>query len=134
VVYNIGSGDTEGSVTIPDDPLVKTTLLRWGNFDVATNAAHFAASDVPSAITPLGNAVPASQTLPASFYLADSPGFWPASKAWPAIGPDITGGNLAGLSGHAFSTPAEDCYSNVMNGPADGSGSPLTFNAAACYP
>jgi hypothetical protein len=134
VVYNIGSGDTEGSVTIPDDPLVKTTLLRWGNFDVATNAAHFTASDVPSAITPLGNAVPASQTLPASFYLADKPGFWPASKAWPAIGPDITGGNLAGLSGHAFSTPAEDCYSTVMNGPADGSGSPLTFNAAACYP
>jgi hypothetical protein len=134
VVYNIGSGDTENSVTIPDDPLVKTTLLRWGNFDVVTNVAHFDASDVPSGITPLGNAVPATQTLPASFYSNGKPGFWPSAKAWPAIGPDVSGGDVAGLSGHAFSNPAKDCYSKVMSGPDDGSGNPLTFNAAACYP
>lgn len=134
VVYNIGSGDTENGVTIPDDPIVKTTLLRWGNFDVVTNTAHFDAADVPSAITPMANAVPASQTLPASFYLTAKPGFWPASKAWPPIGPDVTGGNVTGLSGHVFTNPAKDCYTNVMNGPADGTGSPLTFNASACYP
>ena len=134
VVYNIGSGDTEGSVTIPDDPMVKTTLLRWGNFDVVTNAVHFTASDVPSGITPFGNAVPANQTLPASFYVANKPGFWPASKAWPPIGPDVTGGNVTGLSGHVFTNPAKDCYTNVMNGPNDGKGTPLTFNSSACYP
>ena len=40
-VFNLGGGDSEGTVTIPDDPMVATTLLRWGNFDVATNAVHF---------------------------------------------------------------------------------------------
>jgi len=134
VVYNIGSGDTEGAVTIPDDPMVKTTLFRWGNFDVVTNVVHFTASDVPSGITPMGNAVPTSQTLPPSFYLTSKPGFWPASKAWPAIGPDVTGGNMSGLSGHAFTNPAKDCFTDVMHGPNDGTGSPLTFNASACYP
>ena len=134
VVYNIGSGDTEKSVTIPDDPVVKTTLLRWGNYDVVTNRAQFDASDVPSGIRPLGNAVPANQTLPASFYSNGKPGFWPSGKAWPAIGPDVSGGDVAGLWGHVYSNPAKDCYGKVMGGPDDGSGTPLTFNAAACYP
>jgi len=134
VVYNIGSGDTENSVTIPDDPLVKTTLLRWGNFDVVTNMAHFDAFDVPSGIAPLGNAVPGTDALPASFYSNGNPAFWPSAKAWPAIGPDVSGGDVAGLAGHVFSNPAKDCYSKVMSGPNDGSGNPLTFNAAACYP
>ncbi|HTQ02381.1 MAG TPA: hypothetical protein VMI54_00940 [Polyangiaceae bacterium] len=134
VVYDIGSGDTEGSVTVPDDPLVSTTLFRWGNFDVATNKAHFDASDVPSDIGSLANPVPASQSLPASFYLTEQPDFWPASKPWPPIGPDVAGGTVSGLAGHVFANPAMDCYTNVMKGPADGTGTPLTFNRAACYP
>jgi hypothetical protein len=132
-VFNLVGGDSEGTVTIPDDPMVATTLLRWGNFDVATNAVHFTASEVPSGITPYGNAVPANQTLPPSFYLASKPGFWPASKPWPPIGPDVTGGNLAGLAGHAYTNPAKDCFA-MMGGPTDGSGGVLTFSAASCYP
>ena len=132
-VFNLGGGNSEGSVTIPDDPLVATTLMRWGNYDVATNSARFLASEVPSAITPLGNAVPASQTLPPSFYLAARPGFWPSAKPWPPIGPDVTGGGVAGLGGHVNTIPAKDCFA-TMGGPADGSGGVLTFSAATCYP
>ena len=132
-VFNLGGGNSEGAVTIPDDPMVATTLLRWGNFDVATNAVHFTASEVPSGITPYGNAVPASQTLPPSFYLASKPGFWPASKPWPPIGPDVTGGNVTGLAGHVYANPAKDCFV-AMGGPTDGSGAVLTFSAASCYP
>jgi hypothetical protein len=120
-------------VTIPDDPMVATTLFRWGNFDVATNAVHFTASEVPSGVSPYGNAVPASQALPFSFYLASKPGFWPATKPWPPIGPDVTGGNVTGLAGHVYTNPAKDCFT-AMGGPADGSGAVLTFNAASCYP
>ncbi|HLK36850.1 MAG TPA: hypothetical protein VKU41_08875, partial [Polyangiaceae bacterium] len=133
VVYNIGSGDKEGTVTIPDDPVVGQTLMRWGNWDVVNGATRWLASEVPSGIGPLGNAVPASQSLPPSFYLAQKPDFWPASKAWPPIGPDVVGGNIAGLGGHAYSNPAKDCYA-TMGGPADGTGNPLTFSASACYP
>ena len=40
---------------------------------------------------------------------------------------------MPGLNGHAYSIPAQDCFFNVMGAPADGSGSVLSFNAAACY-
>jgi hypothetical protein len=133
-VFNTGGGNTEGSVTVPDDPMVTSTLMRWGNYDVATGSVHFTASEVPSGITPYGNPVPASQALPPSFFAATKPSFWPASKAWPPIGPDVTGGNVSGLAGHATTNPAQDCFTNVMRGPADGSGAPLTFSAASCYP
>ena len=71
-----------------------------------------------------------TQTLPASFYLSAVPAWWEGAH-WPAIGPDVTGGS--GPGGHAYSIPAQNCYTNVMGG-TDGSGSPLTFNAATCYP
>ena len=132
-VFNLGGGNSEGSVTIPDDPLVAATLMRWGNYDVATNSVRFQASEVPSAITPLGNPVPASQTLPPSFYLAAKPSFWPSAKPWPPIGPDVTGGNVASLGGHVNTIPAKDCFV-AMGGPIDGSGGALAFNAATCYP
>jgi hypothetical protein len=51
-----------------------------------------------------------------------------------------TGGTLNAASStttawasHAVSNPAMDCYLNTMNGPPDGSGSVLTFNASSCY-
>ncbi len=132
-VYNLGSGNTEGSVTIPADPLVKTTLLRWGNWDVASGSTHFDPAEVPSTISPLGNAVPGTQSLPPSFFLAAKPDFWPSTVPWPPVGPELTGGNLAGLGGHANRIPAQECFSK-MGGPADGSGSVLAFSRTACYP
>lgn len=75
-----------------------------------------------------------TQTLPASFYLTSQPSWWPSTIAWPSVGPDVTGGS--GPGGHVASTtaanPAQSCYTSVMSG-TDGTGSPLSFNASACY-
>jgi hypothetical protein len=141
-VYSIGLGDET-----PNDPNVALTLLRWGNWDVVTGAARWcgnssspgwtttcaAISEVPSAIANIATLIPSSTALPASFYLTSQPAWWPSSKPWPPIGPDVTGGNISGLGGHAYSIPAADCYANVMSGPANGTGQALTFNASSCY-
>jgi hypothetical protein len=114
------------------DPQVGASLMRWGNYDTATNTVRWVSSEVPSALSPYGNAVPASQTLPASFYLSVKPS-WFGSIAWPAIGPEVTGGNISGAGGHANMNPAMACYVNVMGGSANGTGNVLTFNASSCY-
>jgi hypothetical protein len=45
----------------------------------------------------------------------------------------VTGGNVANVGGHAYSIPAMDCFLSTMGGPADGTGSVLSFNASTCY-
>jgi hypothetical protein len=132
-IYVLGFSDNGGSHgSYSNDLLTKTTLMRWGNYDVVNNAARFQAADVPSSLAQFANPVPASQALPASFYRSARPAWW-GSMPWPAIGPDVTGGNIANVGGHAHMIPAQVCYSNVMNGPADGSGNVLNFDAASCY-
>ncbi|MDR3642143.1 MAG: fibronectin type III domain-containing protein [Candidatus Doudnabacteria bacterium] len=131
-IFALGSGNTENSVTVPDDSLVATTLMRWGNYDTVNNAVRWNAGEVPSGIGAYANPVPASQTLPASFYYSAKPAWWPSTIAWPPIGPDVSGGNITGVAGHANIIPAEACY-NSMGGSADGTGNVLTFNAANCY-
>jgi hypothetical protein len=120
-------GDTEGPA--PTDPLVKTTLLRWGNYDTVTGTSRFLTSEVPSGLSLYSNAVPANNNLPASFYLSGKPTWW-GSMPWPAIGPDVSGGN--GPGGHSYMIPAENCWYNVMHGVL-GSGGALSFNASNCY-
>jgi hypothetical protein len=71
--------------------------------------------------------------MPASFYLSSQPTWWPAGKPWPPIGPDVSGGNISGYAGHAYSVPAADCYAKIMGGPPDGTGPVLSFNANTCY-
>jgi len=173
-IYYTGHGGTEFSVTVPSDPLVSATLLRWGNYDTVTGAARWcgnssnpgwsttcaAKSEVPTGLSQYANAVPSSTTLPASFYSQSTPSWWPIGKPWPAIGPDVSNGNLGACSGgaylynmatdsshcslgggsfvndvagHANSVPAMDCYLSTMAGPPDGSGPALSFNASACY-
>jgi len=46
---------------------------------------------------------------------------------WPAIGPDVTGGQDP--SGHVYANPAQVCYNNT---PKDSNGI-LIFNADKCY-
>jgi hypothetical protein len=106
--------------------------MRWGNYDVVNNTTRFENAEVPSGIANFANPVPSSQTLPASLYLAAKPSWWPSAKAWPPIGPDVTGGNIPNVGGHAYTIPAQDCY-GTMGGAADGAGSVLSFNAANCY-
>jgi hypothetical protein len=108
------------------DPIVANSTMLWGNYVTAGAATRWIASEVPSNDPLFPNPVPANQNLPASFYLPGKPGWWPAAKAWPPIGPDVTGGNVAGYGGHAYTIPAQDCLTN--------SGSLSNFNASACYP
>lgn len=97
-------------------------------------------SMVPTATTFYPNSIPASTTFPASFFYASKPSWWPAGKAYPPIGGDVTGGNVSvciggvneaayvltsgqcpggtlnGLGGHITSIPAMDMYLTTMGG------------------
>lgn len=121
---NASSGTTNG---VALDSVVWTSLFRWGNYSVFDDATHFDASEVPTVDPLFPNAVPSSQTLPPSFYRSVRPAWWPSAKPWPAIGPDVTGGNIAGYGGRVYTTPAQDCY--VASG-----GAIASFNATTCYP
>lgn len=129
VVYDLGAGNSNGTVTVPADPLVTSTLFRWGNWDSATNTVRFQSSEVPSGIgAPYANAVPASHTLPNSFYYASKPSFFNATDVWPPIGSDLT--PMIGVN------PANRCYNTISGGtdPNGTNGGPYTFNASTCYP
>jgi hypothetical protein len=134
VIFSLGDGNSEGSVVVPQDTTVRQTLMRWGNYDVVNGAAEWNSGEVPSGLTDgLANPVPASHTLPNSFFLTSKPNWWPTSKPWPPIGPDVTGGNISGLAGHAYTIPAYDCYVNVMGGNLLGTSGVLTFTPNSCY-
>ncbi|HYL16391.1 MAG TPA: right-handed parallel beta-helix repeat-containing protein [Terriglobales bacterium] len=122
-IYLLGWSGVEGQTisSMPDDALVASTLLRWGNYDVVTRAARWNSSEIPA-----GNAIPTTQSLPSSFYLSSKPSWW-GTMPWPAIGPDVAGG--PDPSGHAYPIPAQLCY---INSPTDSNGI-LIFNAARCY-
>ncbi len=129
-IYGLGySGNGSTSSSVPDDPNVANTLLRWGNYDVATGSSHWTSSEVPSNISQYSNPVPSGQSLPASFYLSGKPGWWGTpwgNPPWPAIGPDVSGGT--GPGGHSYAIPAELCYNNTSK-----NGGVLNFNADGCY-
>jgi hypothetical protein len=152
------------------DPITLQSMMLWGNYDTVTGAVRWCgnssdtgwasicgrSTEVYSAsFSPYGSAVPtlgdtgAGQgALPASFLYSSKPSWW-GSNHWPAIGPDVTGGNVgvcsggtygmlpastnaqcaagggslvAGLSGHVNMIPAMNCYLTVMGGPLDGGG------------
>ena len=127
-VYMLGDSPETG---VPDDPRTAETMFRWGNYDTVNNAVRFLASEVPSGITPFPNPLPASQALPASFYLSGPPSFWSTpwgTPPWPAVGPDVTGGNISGWGGHANKIPARLCYENTPK-----TNGVLNFNADECY-
>jgi hypothetical protein len=127
-IYMLGlSANEEKYPTMPNDPLVRSTLYRWGNYDVVTGI-RFNTSEVPTAIGAYAQPVPPNQTLPGSLVYSSKPAWWGAGM-WPPIGPDVTGGQL--MSGHVYKIPARLCFENVMMG-TFGSGL-LTFNASRCY-
>jgi hypothetical protein len=134
-IYNLGFGGTDcGSGSVNSDLLVASTLMRWGNYDVVNASVQWNSAEVPSILSIYANAVPSTQTLPASFYLSGKPSFWPSSKPFPGIGPDVTGGNILNAGGHAYSNPAQDCYANVMGGSTTSEvGVITTFSAKNCY-
>ena len=126
-IYNLGWSTSECSngAPIPADPLVVSTLLRWGNYDVVNGSAQWNTAEVPTGISAYSNAVPGSHNLPNSFYLSGQPSWW-GSAPWPAIGPDVTGGT--GPGGHAYNIPAQLCYAGGTF-----TGGIMNFDANNCY-
>jgi len=135
-IFDLGwMGDASGT-PVSNDSNVNRTVMRWGNWDNVNNGTRFAALEVPSALTNFANLIPASQTLPPSFYLSARPAWWSTpwgTPAWPPIGPDVTGGNISGYAGHAHKIPARLCFENSAIDSAYGSANVLVFNASACY-
>ena len=115
----VGSGSTAG---LPYDGMVRSSMVRWGNYDVVSSGAQWKGAEVPA-----GVAVPASNALPPSLFMASRPGWWGAMP-WPAIGPDVTGGSDA--AGYAHPIPAQACF-RASGRRADGT---LAFDPKACYP
>jgi hypothetical protein len=75
-----------------------------------------------------------THTLPPSFFLSSKPAWWRSDVAWPAIGPDVTGGTgPGGYTSLTESNPAMACFYNVMHGTDGGAGGPYAFNANTCY-
>jgi hypothetical protein len=126
--WSTGGGGTAGNLA--DDPIVASTVMRWGNYDTVTNTTHWDSSEVPNGLSSYANPVPSSQSLPASFFLSGKPSWWGTpwgNPPWPAIGPDVSGGD--GPGGHSYHIPAELCYQNTSK---DSNGI-LNFNADKCY-
>jgi hypothetical protein len=140
-IYRFGwaancSNTSEDVGLILGDPTVDDVLMRWGNYDTVTNGIKWNALEVPTGLAKYSNAVPASQTLPASFYLTEQPGWWTTpwgTPPWPAVGPDVTGGNIANVGGHAYKIPAQLCYEHLSADPAFAAGTVRTFDASSCY-
>jgi hypothetical protein len=119
-IYATGTANTSSSGSaIANDPIVAQTFLRWGNWDAVTNATRFcgnssntgwsstcgsqseiptSAPGFPNHIPTVGDTAAGQAPLPASFYLSSKPA-WFGSTPFPAIGPDVTGGDLGQCSG-----------------------------------
>ncbi len=125
-IFRLGdSGNLPASF---EDPLVKSTLLRWGNYDTVNGTSRFLASEVPSGLSQFSNPVPSTNDLPASLYLSAKPSWWPTAIPWPSIGPDVTGGNVSGVGGHVYKIPARVCFETTSR-----TNGVLNFNANNCY-
>lgn len=181
-VYTIGAGGTNIPAT-PFDALAGATEMFWGNYDVVTGAVRWCGnsndtgwslicgliSDIPTAAPSYPNSVPilgdtgaGQSALPASFYLTSKPS-WFGSNPWPAIGPDVSGGDVGqctgvlntpgeyaglpatsgsqckgtslgtGWGGHVNANPAMACFFS-MGGVPDGTDpNALPFNPTTCY-
>jgi hypothetical protein len=121
---NYGETDPGGS---PNDPLAATTLMRWGNWDVISNAIRWcgnssdsgwtttcgSTSEVPTSLSTYANSVPTlgdtgigQGALPTSFYLSGIPSWWNfpngTTAPFPGIGPDVAGGNILKCAGGTY--------------------------------
>jgi lysophospholipase L1-like esterase len=172
--WNIGSGNgaspTNGGYPggpIPLDPQTQVTMLRAGNWDAYSAATRWTQSEAATGTPVWPNFAPdqtctSSLSCPASFAFAARPNWYLSSIPFPAIGPDVSGGNVgictgtintsgeqAGLpatsssqcpstskttawAGHVNANPAMACYLS-LGGLPDGTGGALSFNANTCY-
>ena len=125
------------SVNLPSTSSAGTGMT-WANYDVVTGAVRFCgsssdtgwgsvcsgASEIPTGIAQysaslptLGDTGAGQAALPASFYgCATFNNFsktkW-GSVSCPAVGPDVTGGNIPNYAGHAYYNPAALAFQNL---------------------
>jgi hypothetical protein len=102
--FALGSGNTAVSPTVPFDSVAVSTSYRWGNWDNVNAATQFNTTEVPTAISGFPQSVPtssctASLSCPASFYYPSRPAWYFSATPFPAIGPDVTWGNVGQCSG-----------------------------------
>ena len=101
--------------TVDYDTQASATMMRWGNYDVVNAASVFTSGEVPSGVSPYGNALPGSHTIAPSFYAS-----WTRATAcgtgntfqknpttnlcspFPETGPDVTGGDLQFCNGGTY--------------------------------
>jgi hypothetical protein len=126
-IYNLGDSPEAG---VPDDPQVRATMMRWGNYDTVTATVRFLATEVPTSISQYANSMPTDQSLPVSFYLSEKPS-WFGAIPWPAIGPDVTGGQHT--AGRAYKIPARVCWEQGAIDPAYGDANVRLFKPDVCY-
>jgi hypothetical protein len=112
-VYSLGWAGTgavcsSGAVTTCD-PLVYSTLMRWGNWDVVNGTTQWNSTEAsPGAVSYVNANFTSSyfsslaHTLPNSLYYSSQPSWWPSSVAWPPIGPGVTSGNIGECSGGTY--------------------------------
>jgi len=119
-----GTGSTGGP---PCGPLVRSTLMRWGNWDVVTNGTKWDSTEASPAAVPYVNANftasyfnSLAHTLPASLYYNSTPSWWPSGKAWPPTGPDVSSGNLGVCTGGTY--PGTQTTSSSLCGILTGAG------------
>jgi hypothetical protein len=127
--------------TIYNDPLMASSLMRWGNYDTVSGSVQTNSGETgsgASAYPGLSSPSTSWSSYP-SLYLSGTPswlvfpgGSGPSSL--PLVGPDITGGNIANVGGHAYHNPAANCFLNVLGGQTNGSSGVLPFDASLCYP
>lgn len=129
-VYTLGWAGTgaqcaSGSATTCD-PLVVSTLMRWGNYDVVNKAVQWNSTEAsPAAVASINANFTSSyfstlsHTLPASLHYGSKPTWWPTGKNWPPIGPDVTTGNVSTCNGGTYAssqaTTAGQCTSGTLN-------------------
>jgi hypothetical protein len=157
-IYSIGKFENcGGNGSVPNDNDAAPSSLRWGNWDIVTNAVRWcgsssdtgwsatcgSTSEVPTGLADYPNSVPTygdtaagQSALPASLLYSSQPSWWSvtgqAAIPWPPIGPGVSGGNLSGSAGYANKIPARVCYESL--GGSFASTTPPAFDASLCYP
>jgi hypothetical protein len=84
-----GSGATGGATNgVAADNVVFTSAMLWGNYAVS-GGTRFLSAEVPTTEPTFPNAVPASQTLPASFFRSSIPAYFTRPSGRRSRGPRL---------------------------------------------
>lgn len=141
----LGNGsacDNDGGQAVRNDTDNLATGMRCHNWDVFTSSSDNTdgdqtgtrcdASEVPTGLNHFANPMPgAYNTMPASFIFPSKPS-WFGTAAYPAIGPDISGGSETNTGGHVKKIPAQLCFEAI--GGTFGGAIQTDFNWDTCAP